>query len=183
MVLHTKSADFLKQLTLRVQIIITVGYIKILKSGISRENHQLSIDVLIIWFTVLLRKLWGLKNWPLSCKMGGWPVSHDAYCSLSGILNNGNTWTCFGLQSHAQRCCDQMQGTIGFSTLNSRSDDLFRILWLEWPPVNRWKLWRRNVKSKNWFRMWRYSQGTWLMDVMGSRQYGYGLKKWIWSSI
>jgi len=48
MVLHTKSVDFLKQLTLRVQIIIIEGYIKILKSGISRENHQLSIDVLII---------------------------------------------------------------------------------------------------------------------------------------
>jgi len=48
MVLHTKSPDFLKQPTLRVQIIITEEYIKILKSVISRENHQLSIDVLII---------------------------------------------------------------------------------------------------------------------------------------
>jgi len=48
MVLHTKSADFLKQPTLRVQILITEGHVKILKSGISRENDQLSIDVLII---------------------------------------------------------------------------------------------------------------------------------------
>jgi len=38
----------LKQPTLRVQIIITEGYIKILKSEISRENHWLSTDVLII---------------------------------------------------------------------------------------------------------------------------------------
>jgi len=48
MVLHTKSADFLKQATLRVQNLITEGYIKILKSGISRENDQLSFDILII---------------------------------------------------------------------------------------------------------------------------------------
>jgi len=48
MVLHTASADFLKQPTLRVQNLITEGYINILVSGISRENHQLSFDVLII---------------------------------------------------------------------------------------------------------------------------------------
>ena len=48
MVLHTKSANFLKQPTLRAQLLITEGYIKILKSGLSRENDQLSIDVLII---------------------------------------------------------------------------------------------------------------------------------------
>jgi len=39
MVLHTKNADFLKQPTLRVQSLITEENIKILKSGISRENY------------------------------------------------------------------------------------------------------------------------------------------------
>ena len=56
MVLHTRSEDFLKPSTLRVQSLITERYIKILKSEI-RENNLLSIDVLVIWFKTELRKL------------------------------------------------------------------------------------------------------------------------------
>ena len=82
MVLHTASADFLKQPTLRVQNLITEGYINILVSGISRENHQLSFDVLIIWFKVILSNLSGLKNWLSSCKMGereGFHMTHTVH--------------------------------------------------------------------------------------------------------
>ena len=80
MVLHTQSADFLKQPTLRVQTLITEGYMEILKSGISRKNDQLSFDILIILFKVILSNLSGLKNWLLGCKMGKWSISHDTYC-------------------------------------------------------------------------------------------------------
>ena len=62
MVLHTKSVDFLKETILRVQSLITEEYIKILKSGISRENHQLSFDVLSISFKAILSNLPGLKH-------------------------------------------------------------------------------------------------------------------------
>ena len=77
MVLHTRSEDFLKPSTLRVQSLITERYIKILKSEI-RENNLLSIDVLVIWFKAELRKLWGRKNRHLSCKMGDGPF-HMTY--------------------------------------------------------------------------------------------------------
>ena len=46
--LYIKNADFLKQLMLRVQSLITDRYIKSLKYRISGNNHQLSIDVLIM---------------------------------------------------------------------------------------------------------------------------------------
>jgi len=33
-----------------------------------------------MWFKVILSNLPHLKYWLLSCKMGGWHISHDVYC-------------------------------------------------------------------------------------------------------
>jgi len=78
--------DFLEEKTSVVYNFTIKEKFKILKSEISRKNHQLSIDVLIIWFNVIVRKLQPLKNWLLSCKMGEWPISHDTYCMSSDSM-------------------------------------------------------------------------------------------------